>query len=103
MKVFEFDRNLFKEIEKSLRPFVDNVIDISNAPLVFSIHLDIEFAKMHGVTQKELSVKWVEKKICEFGVRDGVEVVTLVKDQVGTVPEILEVFFEQPNRIVLLT
>ncbi|HME42880.1 MAG TPA: hypothetical protein VKF36_07350 [Syntrophorhabdales bacterium] len=80
---FKLNALLLEKLEVAASSFVGTVIDISQGLSEFSADLNVDVARKLGVTQGQLSVQAVEEYIRKIAAKAGIEVVCLVKDQVG--------------------
>lgn len=86
--------------EKNIGSFVGKTIDISDASLSISTHLDIQWAKKnYNVTQKQLSIQLAEKHIFEIAKKANITVICLEKDVFENVPEL---FKESRATVIIL-
>lgn len=98
--VFELNQKLLRELGENIGSFLGRVIDISNASPNIASHLDIQYAFLRGVTQKELAIQLIEEHIRDLASKANIEVICLVKEQVQNEPELINKL--QPDRIILL-
>jgi hypothetical protein len=98
--VFELDEELLGELEKDISIFVNKIIDLSQASLALSSHLNAEIANRFGVTQKELSIQVAEDHIRELALKADIEVICLFKDQVQKANNLINEL--RVKRIILL-
>lgn len=90
MLPMKLDEKLLEDIEKDIRSYVGKTIDISDAPVELSSHLDVEWASSQGVTQHEMSVQVAEDRIRAQAAKDNVEVVSFVRQQVENEPDLIK-------------
>jgi len=98
--VFELDDKLLGELEQDISTCLDRVIDISNTPSEVASQLDIQFAGLFGITQKELAVELIEKHVRELALKANIEVACFVKEQFSENPDIINKL--RVGRIILL-
>jgi hypothetical protein len=100
MADFKLDAALLERLERAISSFVGTVIDISQPLPEFSSDLNVELAQKLGVAPDQLSIQALEEYIRKIASRADIEVVCLVKDQVGEDEDLVDRL--RMNRIVLL-